>query len=81
MTLTPIKGKQGMADRVRFPFDRRSETDRRVAYKLGYFTEGGAERRRYQDRRAQEERRSDWIRVSEWSSVWRELFDPGGYCG
>jgi hypothetical protein len=68
-----------MTEILRLPFDRRSGIDRRTAYKLGYFLEGGTERRNNRERRTQDERRKDWIRVSEWSSVWRELFDPEHY--
>jgi hypothetical protein len=56
-------------------FDRRSPVDRRIADKVGYFLEGGWERRSYQERRSLDERRNDWIRVSEWSSIWKEFLD------
>jgi hypothetical protein len=79
MMLRPIKERSRMTESTRLPFDRRSGVDRRKAYKLEYLLEGGTERRSYKDRRSQNERRKDWIRVSEWSSVWRELFDPKHY--
>jgi hypothetical protein len=50
-------------------FDRRSVTERRVAYDLDYFTKGGKERRQWVDRRWRKEMRKGWIRVSKWSSV------------
>jgi hypothetical protein len=49
--------------------DRRSGEDRRTAYDLDYFQEGGAERRNGPERRSLHERRDDCQRVSEWSSV------------
>ncbi len=52
------------------PFlDRRSGEDRREAYDLDYFRNGGAERRVQPERRQPLERREGCIRVSEWSSV------------
>lgn len=49
--------------------DRRSGEDRRVAYDLDYFQDGGNERRSLKERRKQGERRERCQRVSEWSSV------------
>ena len=49
--------------------DRRSVADRRVAYDLDYFQNGGIERRKVKDRRSQAERRDGWIRISRWTSV------------
>ena len=52
------------------PFlDRRSGDDRREAYDLDYFREGGKERREKNERRQPLERRDGCIRVSEWSSI------------
>ena len=52
------------------PFlDRRSGEDRREAYDLDYFLNGGAERREARERRDRHERRDGCIRVSEWSSI------------
>lgn len=52
------------------PFlDRRSGEDRREAYDLDYFLNGGAERREAKERRDRHERRHGCIRVSEWSSI------------
>ena len=62
-----------MTEKRRFPFDRRSGEDRRKAYKLGYFSEGGVERRTGKERRSGKERRKGWIMISEWSSVWPGL--------
>ena len=49
--------------------DRRSGEDRRDAYDLDYFPDGGIERRSGKERRQQNERRDDWARISKWSSV------------
>ena len=65
-----------MTTKIRFPHDRRSGEDRRSAYRLDYFLEGGKEQRIGKDRRLTDERRADWVRVSDWGSVWREFIDP-----
>jgi len=62
-----------MPQEIRFPFDRRSGEDRRKAYRVGYFLEGGIERRGGNERRHQHERRKAWIRISEWSSMRKAL--------
>jgi len=49
--------------------DRRSGEDRRREHNLDYFSNGGVERRSWQERRSQVERRRDWLRVTKWSSV------------
>ena len=49
--------------------DRRSGEDRRIAYDLDYFLDGGEERRSSLERRGASERRDDCQRVSQWSSV------------
>ena len=52
------------------PFlDRRSGEDRREAYDLDYFRDGGLERREQDERRQPLERREGCIRVSDWSSI------------
>ena len=50
--------------------DRRSGEDRRKAYSLDYFLNGGIERRKGLERRGSEERRKDWKRVGKWYSVY-----------
>ena len=52
-----------------FCFDRRSVENRRIAYDLDYFLNGGVERRTWEERRSDFERRSGWFRVSKWVSV------------
>ena len=54
----------------RSPIDRRGINDRREAYSLDYFIDGGIERRKYEERRRSEERRTDWVRVVNWCSVY-----------
>ena len=50
-------------------FDRRAGTDRRNVYKLGYFSGGGLEKRRFKDRRKYVERREGWIWVENCCSI------------
>jgi hypothetical protein len=58
-----------MADMNRLAMDRRSGDDRRKSYRLGYFINGGVERRSGNERRLSGERRIGWVRATEWSSV------------
>jgi hypothetical protein len=58
-----------MSDMYRFAVDRRSGDDRRRSYRLGYFINGGVERRSGKERRLLGERRLGWVRATEWSSV------------
>jgi len=56
--------------RIADPFlDRRSGDDRREAHLLGYFAQGGIERRGGVERRQKGERRDQCVNVSQWSSV------------
>ena len=67
------------AKKKRSFFDRRSGQDRRFAYNIDYFLEGGAERRHNsgQERRAEDkDRRRDWIKISPWSSLHLEGKKP-----
>jgi hypothetical protein len=53
-------------------FDRRSGQDRRKAYNIDYFLEGGRERRTSptgERRNRDNDRRKDWIKISQWSSL------------
>jgi len=65
-----------MSHIIRSSFDRRSGVDRREVYTVGYFLEGGMERRSGKERRWMEERRKGWVRASLWSSVCVKLFVP-----
>ena len=58
-----------MLNMNRFAMDRRSGDDRRKSYRLGYFINGGVERRSGKERRLLGERRIGWVRATEWSSV------------
>lgn len=49
--------------------DRRCGDDRREAYELGYFAQGGIERRKGMERRQKDERRDQYVQISQWSSV------------
>ena len=75
-----VNQRLGTLKNSRFSYDRRSGVDRQAAYNLGYFLEGGIERRKNgKGRRHQDERRKDWVRASEWSSFWKGLVDPQHY--
>ena len=53
-------------------FDRRSGQDRRKAYNLDYFLDGGLERRTTvggERRHKRKDRRKLWIKISRWSSL------------
>ena len=58
-----------MSNMNRIAMDRRCGDDRRKSYRLGYFINGGAERRSGKERRLLGERRIGWVRATEWSSV------------
>ena len=56
--------------RIADPYlDRRSGDDRREAYEVGFFAQGGIERRSGVESRQKGERRFHCVNVSEWSSV------------
>ena len=59
----------GPLDSRRSRIDRRSGEDRRKAYSLDYFINGGVERRKGGERRKNGERRADWRQVDKWYSV------------
>jgi hypothetical protein len=58
-----------MSSLNRLPIDRRSGDDRRKSYRLGYFINGGVERRSGRERRLSGERRVGWVKATQWSSV------------
>jgi hypothetical protein len=58
-----------MEERRMAALDRRSGTDRRTVYRLGYFLNGGIERRSGKERRSSRERRKEWMIASEGASV------------
>ena len=65
-----VENQKSKESRTSDPYlDRRSGEDRRQAYDLEYFSEGGSERRLGEERRRAKERRQDCVKVSKWSSV------------
>ena len=50
-------GRREDSMKIRASIDRRSGSDRRKSYKLGYFMAGGVERRSGKDRRTGQDRR------------------------
>jgi hypothetical protein len=66
-----IKRHVQTVEDLRFPYDRRSGIERRCISYDGHIPE----RRSGTDRRVLGERRKDWIRTSQWSSIWKELYD------
>ena len=58
-----------MPEKRNSAFDRRSGSDRRRAYRLGFFAKGAVERRSGEERRTTAERRQGWVRVGKWCSV------------
>ena len=64
----PRKG--GVRTRKRSIQDRRSSEDRRKAYDLNYFVNGGVERRKMPERRLRkDDRRKGWGMVGPFTSV------------
>ena len=59
----PKKRGRNMRERRKLGFDRRSGKDRRRAYDLDYFLNGGIESRGGAERRSRMDRRSIWIIV------------------
>jgi hypothetical protein len=58
-------------DRRGSMIDRRSGKDRRTNVMfLGYFWDGGIERRSWKERREGSERRTGWARVGPWYSIY-----------
>jgi hypothetical protein len=53
----------------RSDIDRRSGADRRIAFSIRYWLNGGVERRQWKERRAGIERRADWVKFGQWHSV------------
>ena len=61
-----------MIERIRSSLDRRSGTDTRRAYRLGFFLKGGVEKRSGKKRWSRDDRRKGWVRVGKWCGVWLE---------
>ncbi len=64
-----------MKEKFRYPYDRRSGSDRRKPKKAEEMPETGVERRSGREQRSPGERRKGWTKVDEWSSVWSELHE------
>ncbi len=67
------------SEKKRALFDRRSGQDRRKAYNIDYFIDGGREQRNSsgRERRAEDkDRRKDWVKISPWSSLHIEEKKP-----
>ncbi len=61
-----------MARKTRSPIDRRSGSDRRKVYHVGYFMNGGLERRSGKERRSGMDRRKGLATFGDWPSEQRE---------
>jgi hypothetical protein len=56
--------------RIEDPFrDRRSGDDRRRGFDMGYFAQGGIEKRKGGECRQKSERRDQYVRIDKWSSI------------
>ena len=64
-----------MKEKFRYPYDRRSGSDRRKPKKAEETEEKGVERRSGREQRLWSERRKGWGKAEDWSSVWSELHD------
>jgi len=61
----PLKNR-----RIEDPFrDRRSGNDRRRGFDIGYFAQGGIEKRKGGECRQKNERRDQYVRIDKWSSI------------
>ncbi len=59
--------------KLRYPYDRRSGTDRRKKKRSEEMPETGVDRRSGRENRLWSERRKGWGKAEDWSSVWTEL--------
>jgi hypothetical protein len=64
-----------MKEKFRYPYDRRSGTDRRKQERAEEMPETGVERRSGREQRLWSERRKGWGKADDWSSVWSELHE------
>ena len=65
-----------MTRKTRSPIDRRSGSDRRKAYHVGYFMKGGVERRSGKERRTGKDRRKRLATFEDWPSEQSECIPP-----
>jgi len=68
--------KSAMARKTRSPIDRRSGSDRRKAYHVGYFMNGGVERRSGKERRTGKDRRKRLATFEDWPGEQSECIPP-----
>jgi len=61
-----------MARKTRSSIDRRSGSDRRKTYHVGYFVNGGLEQRSGKERRSGKDRRKGLGGLGDWPSDQRE---------
>jgi len=64
-----------MKEKFRYPYDRRSGTDRRKQKRAEEMPEAGVERRSGREQRLWNEGRKGWSKADDWSSVWSELHE------
>jgi hypothetical protein len=64
-----------MKEKFRYPYDRRSGTDRRKQKRAEEMPETGVERRSGREQRLWSERRKGWSKADDWSSLWSELHE------
>ena len=69
ITQNSHRGDQYMIEMGRTGIDRRSGADRRIVCNMGYWLNGGVERRKWKERRSGFERRTDWVRLGPWHSA------------
>ena len=64
-----------MNEKFRYPYDRRSGTDRRKKKRSEEGPDTGVDRRSGREQRLWSERRKGWAKAEDWSSVWSELHE------
>jgi len=64
-----------MNEKFRYPYDRRSGSDRRKQKRAERMPETGVDRRSGREQRFWSERRKGWGKADDWSSVWSELHE------
>jgi len=64
-----------MKEKFRYPYDRRSGSDRRNQKRDEKMPETGVDRRSGREQRLWSERRKGWGKADDWSSVWSELHE------
>jgi len=62
-------------EKLRYPYDRRSGTDRRKKKRAEQGADTGSDRRSGREQRLWSEMRKGWSKAEDWSSVWSELHE------